>query len=88
MIAMLKTNQSIQLSIREESKESINELSAPKKRNIKMFEKQSFEYQILFEFKRSTKEMLSKMDEQNTLLSHLILFQKSNYTFFPTFQSI
>ena len=32
--------------------------------------------------------MLSKMDEQNKLLSHLVLSQKSNYTSFPTFQSI
>ena len=41
-----------QLSIKEESKESIYELSATKKRNIKMLEKQSFEHQMLFEFKR------------------------------------
>ena len=32
--------------------------------------------------------MLSKMDEKNLFLSHLVLFQKSNYTSFPTFQSI
>ena len=39
-----------QLSIKEESKESIYELSATKKRNNKMLEKQSFEHQMLFEF--------------------------------------
>ena len=77
-----------QLSIKEESKESIYELSATKKRNIKMLEKQSFEHQMLFEFKRFADGMLSKMDEQNKLLSHLVLSQKSNYTSFPTFQSI
>ena len=43
---------------------------------------------MLFEFKRFADGMLSKMDEQNKLLSHLILSQKSNYTSFPTFQSI
>ena len=32
--------------------------------------------------------MPSKMNEQNKLLSHLVLSQKSNYTSFPTFQSI
>ena len=53
-----------------------------------MHEKQSYEYQMFFEFKRFTDEILSKMDEQNNLLSHLILSQKSNYTSFSTFQSI
>ena len=77
-----------QLSIKEESKESIYELSATKKRDNKMLEKQSFEHQMLFEFKRFTDGMISKMDEQNKLLSHLVLSQKSNYTSFPTFQSI
>ena len=77
-----------QLSIKEESKESIYELSATKKRYIKMLEKQSFEHQMLYEFKRFTDGMLSKMDEQNKLLSQLVLSQKSNYTSFPTFQSI
>ena len=43
---------------------------------------------MLFEFKRFADGMLSKMDEQNKLLSHLVLSQKSNYTSFPTFQSI
>ena len=76
------------LSIKEESKESIYELSATKKRNIKMLEKQSFEHQMLYEFKRFADGMLSKMDEQNKLLSHLVLSQKSNYTSFPIFQSI
>ena len=56
-----------QLSINEESKESIYELSATKKRNNKMLEKQSFEYQMLYEFKRFTDGMLSKMDDQNKL---------------------
>ena len=77
-----------QLSIKEESKESIYELSATKKRDNKMLEKQSFEHQMLYEFKRFTDGMLSKMDEQNKLLSQLVLSQKSNYTSFPTFQSI
>ena len=53
-----------------------------------MFEKQNFEHQMLYEFKRFTDGMLSKMVEQNKLLSQLVLSQKSNYTFFPTFQSI
>ena len=43
---------------------------------------------MLFEFKIFKDGMLSKMDEQNKLLSHLVLSQKSNYTSFPTFQSI
>ena len=49
-----------------------------------MLEKQSFEHQMLFEFKRFADGMLSKMDEQNKLLFHLVLSQKSNYTSFPT----
>ena len=53
-----------------------------------MLEKQSFEHQMLFEFKRFVNGMFSKMNEQNKLLSHLVLSQKSNYTSFPTFQSI
>ena len=77
-----------QLSIKEESKESIYKLSATKKRNIKILEKQSFEHQMLFEFKRFADRMLSKMYEQNKFLSHLVLSQKSSYTSFPTFQSI
>ena len=77
-----------QLSIKEESKESIYELSATKKRDNKMLEKQSLEHQMLYEFKRFINGMLSKMDEQNKLLSQLVLSQKSNYTSFPTFQSI
>ena len=59
-----------QLRIKEECKESIYELSTTKKRNIKMLEKQSFKHQMLFEFKRFADGMLSKMDEQNKLLSH------------------
>ena len=43
---------------------------------------------MLFEFKRFADGMLSKMDEQNKLLSQLVLYQKSNYTSYPTFQSI
>ena len=43
---------------------------------------------MLFEFKRFINGMLSRMDEQNKLLSHLVLSQKLNYTSFPTFQSI
>ena len=76
-----------QLSIKEESKELIYELSATKKRDNKMLEKQSFEHQMLYEFKRFTDGMISKMDKQNKLLSQLVLSQKSNYTSFPTFQS-
>ena len=55
-----------QFSIKKESKESIYKLSATKKRNIKMLEKQSFEHQMVFEFKRFTNGMLSKKDEQNS----------------------
>ena len=77
-----------QLNIKEESKESIYELSATKKRDNKMLENQSFEHQMLYEFKRFTDGMLSKMDEQNKLLSQLVLSQKSNCTSFSTFQSI
>ena len=39
------------LSIKEESKESIYELSATKKRNIKMLEEQSFEHQMFLNLK-------------------------------------
>ena len=42
--------------------------------------KQSFEHQMLFEFKRFTDGMLSKMDEQNKLLSQLVLSKKNRTT--------
>ena len=40
------------------------------------------------EFKRFTYRIPSTIEEQNKPLSHFVLFQKSNYTSFPTFQSI
>ena len=53
-----------------------------------MLEKQSFEHQILFEFKRFTDGMLSKIEDQNMFLSQLVLYQKLNYIYFIIFQSI
>ena len=55
-----------QLNIKEESKESIYEFSATKKRNNKILEKQRFEHQMLFEFKRFTNGMLSKKKTSRT----------------------
>ena len=42
---------------------------------------------MLIEFKRFSDGMLSKMDEQNRLLSHLISSQMSIYTSTPAFKN-
>ena len=42
---------------------------------------------MLIEFKRFSDGMLSKMDEQNRLLSNLISSQKSIYTSTPVFKN-
>ena len=75
-------------SIKEESKDSFCELGYNKKRQIKMLEKICFEQQMLIEFKRFSDGMLSKMDEQNRLLSHLISSQRSIYTSTPGFKNV
>ena len=49
-----------------------------------LLEKQSFEHKNLFEFKRFTDGILSKMEELNKLLSHLVLFKKIELASFPT----
>ena len=56
-----------------------------KKINIKMLEKQSFENQILIEFKKITNGILSKIDKHNKLLSYLVLFQNQITLPFPPF---
>ena len=80
-------NQVPLISVKEESKDSFCELGCSKKKQIKMLEKISFKQQMLIEFKRFSDGMLSKMDEQNQFLSHLISSQRSIYTSTPVFKN-
>ena len=71
------------LNHKEEAKESYDMASDKlKKRDIKLFNKGSFEEQLLSEFRRFVEGMLSKIDEQNKLLKEIAKVNKSNYTSF------
>ena len=73
------------LNNKEESIESYDVVSDKiKKRDIKLFNKESVEEQLLSEFRRFADGMLSKMDEQNKLLREIVKINKSNYTSFAS----
>ena len=58
-----------------------------KNRHIKSLQKQTFEDQILGEFKSFSKGMLQRMSEQNRLLKELISMQKLKHTSLQKFPS-
>ena len=58
------------LNKKEESKESVYvECERMKKRHVKSLHKQSFEEQMLLEFRQFSNGIMSKLDEQNKILA-------------------
>ena len=74
---------------KEESKESVYaECGRMKKRDAKSFYKQTFEEQMLVEFRNFSNGVMSRLDEQNRILTKLVSMQKSTHTSFPAAQNI
>ena len=74
---------------KEESKESVyTECERMKKRDAKSFYKQTFEEQMLAEFRNFSNGVMSRLDEQNKILTQLVSMQKSTHTSFPAAQNI
>ena len=59
-----------------------------KKINTKSLHKQTFEEQLLTEFRQFSNGVMSRLNKQNKLLTQLISIQKSSYTSFPAMQNI
>ena len=77
------------LSKKEESKESVyEECERVKKRHAKLLHKQTFEEQMLMEFRQFSNGVMSRLDDQNKILAQLVPMQKSTHTSFPTMQSL
>ena len=76
------------LSIKEESKESIYEWSATKKRNIKMLEKKALSIKCFLNSKDLQNECFKNWRAEQTSFSFSLISKKSNNTSFPTFQNI
>ena len=73
---------------KEESKESVYvECERMKKRHVKSLHKQSFEEQMLSEFRQFSNGIMSKLDEQNKILAQLVSMQKSTHTSFQAVQN-
>ena len=73
---------------KEESKESVYvECERMKKRHVKSLHKQSFEEQMLSEFRQFSNGTMSKFDEQNKILAQLVSMQKSTHTSFQAVQN-
>ena len=73
---------------KEEFKEFVYvEWERMKKRNVKYLHKQSFEEQILSEFRQFSNGIMSKLNEQNKILTQLVSMQKSTHTFFQAVQN-
>ena len=76
------------LNKKEESKESVYvECERMKKRHVKSLHKQSFEEQMLSEFRQFSNGIMSKLDEQNKILAQLVSMQKSTHTSFQAVQN-
>ena len=56
--------------------------------NVKSLHKQTFEEQLIAEFRQFTNEVMSRLDKQNKILAQFISIQKSLYTSFPAVQNI
>ena len=59
-----------------------------KKRHAKSLHNQTFEEQLLTEFRQFSNGVMSRLDKQNQILAQLILIQKSSHTSFPAVQNI
>ena len=76
------------LNKKEESKESVYvECERMKKRHVKSLHKQSFEEQMLSEFRQFSNGIMSKLEEQNKILAQLVSMQKSTHTSFQAVQN-
>ena len=74
---------------KEESKESVYEAcDRIKKRHLKSLHKQTFEEQMLVEFRQFSNGVMSRLDEQNKILTQLVTLQTSTHTSFPNVQNI
>ena len=74
---------------KEESKESAyTECERMKKRDTKSLYKQAFEEQMLAEFRNFSNGVMSRLDEQNKILTQLVSMQKSTHTSFLAAQNI
>ena len=73
---------------KEELKESVYaECERTKKRDVKSLYKQTFEDQMLAEFRNFYNGVMSRLDEQNKILTQLISMQNSTHTSFPVEQN-
>ena len=59
-----------------------------KKRHAKSLHKQTFEEQLLTEFRQFSNGVMPRLDKQNQILAQLISIQKSSHTSFPAVQNI
>ena len=76
------------LNKKEESKESVYvKCERMKKRHVKSLHKQSFEEQMLSEFRQFSNGIMSELDEQNEILAQLVSMQKSTHTSFQAVQN-
>ena len=74
---------------KEESKESVyGTCERMKKRHVKSLHKQTFEEQMLAEFRQFSNGVMSRLDDQNKILTQLVSMHRSTHTSFPTLQNI
>ena len=74
---------------KEESKESVyGTCEKMKKRHVKSLHKQKFEEQMLAEFRQFSNGVISRLDDQNKILTQLVSMHRSTHTSFPTLQNI
>ena len=59
-----------------------------KKRHAKSLHKQTFEEQLLSEFRQFSNGVMSRLNNQNKILTQLISIKKSSHTSFPALQNI
>ena len=59
-----------------------------KKRHVKSLHKQTFEEQMLAEFRQFSNGVMSRLDDQNKILTQLVSMHRSTHTSFPTLQNI
>ena len=57
-------------------------------KTVKLLHKQTFEEQLLTEFRQFSHEVMSRLDKQNKFLAQLISIQKSSHTSFPAVQKL
>ena len=73
---------------KEESKESVyGTCERMKKRHVKSLHKQTFEEQMISEFRQFSNGIMSRLDEQNKILAQLVSMQKSTHTSFQAVQN-